>query len=148
MSECQHVSKVKTWGLNANHDSIPVAYGCTNCDAVSDKPFVLVEIPSEHNGHEFYVDGCFACKAATLELNAGDAGRADSMTNKKWVGELDSYQEARSQGIQPAGTTMKAINEAKAASDTLGTAYDAGTMPAAKIITKRHASVMKETGQI
>jgi len=148
MSECQHVSKITSWGLNEKYESIPTAYGCLNCDWVGDKPFIYIEVPSEHYGHEAYVEGCFACKIITLELNTGDAGRADSMTNKKWIGELDAYADARSQGIQPAGTTMKAVNEAKAASDKLGVAYNAESMPAATKITKQTASVMRETGAI
>ena len=148
MSVCQHVGKVTQWGLNEKYDSVPTAYGCMNCDAVSDRPFIIAEIPSEHNSHAEYVDGCFACKIATLELSTGDAGRSESMSNKKWVGELDAYADARSQGIQPAGTTMKAVNEAKAASDKLGVAYNAESMPAASQITKRTAGVMKETGAI
>jgi len=43
---------------------------------------------------------------------------------------------------------MKAVAEAKEASDKLGTAFDAGVMPAAQKITKQTASVMKETGVI
>jgi hypothetical protein len=43
---------------------------------------------------------------------------------------------------------MKKINEARAASDKLGVAFDAGTMPDARKITKRTAKVMKETGAI
>lgn len=148
MSGCQHVSKVTKWGLNEKYDSVPVAYGCMNCDAISDKPFIYIEAPSEHYGHTTYIEGCFACKVITLELSTGDAGRSESMSNKKWVGELDAYADARSQGIQPAGTTLKAVNEAKAASDKLGVAYNAESMPAASQITKRTATVMKETGAI
>jgi hypothetical protein len=43
---------------------------------------------------------------------------------------------------------MKKIAEAKEASDKLGTAFDAGAMPAADKITKQTAKVMKETGVI
>ena len=148
MSECQHVGKVTKWGLNEKYDSVPVAYSCVNCNAVSDIPFIIAEIPSQHGMHTEYTEGCFACKINTLQLSTGDAGRSESMSNKKWVGELDAYADARSQGIQPAGTTMKAINEAKSASDKLGIAYNAESMPAAAQITKRTATVMKETGAI
>ena len=96
--------------------------------------------------HPEFVEGCFGCKISTLQLNTGDASRG--MSQKNWDAELDAYANARAQGIQPAGTTMKAINEAKAASDTLGTAYNAETMPAATKITKQVASVGKETGTI
>jgi hypothetical protein len=58
-------------------------------------------------------------------MNPGDAGRADSMPQKKWDKELDAYKAARKQGIQPAGTTMKAVKEALDKSDKMGKAYDA-----------------------
>jgi hypothetical protein len=43
---------------------------------------------------------------------------------------------------------MRAVAESLEASDKLGTAFDAGTMPAAKQITKHKAKVMKEVGII
>jgi len=68
------------------------------------------------------------------------------MTNKAFNRELDAYKEARAQGIQPAGTSMKKIQEAVKASETLGRAYDAQKMPPAKHINKKSAEVMKELG--
>ncbi len=86
---------------------------------------------------------------AGLQINTGDAGRSNGvMSAKNWDGELAAYRDARAQGIQPAGTTMKKINEARDASQKLGVAFDAGSMPDAKKITKRTAKVMKETGAI
>jgi hypothetical protein len=41
---------------------------------------------------------------------------------------------------------MGQIIEAEKASETLGRAYDAGSMPAAKTIDKATANVMKEVG--
>ena len=146
---CKHIPKTIEWKLiNGNYS--PVRWDCTKCDLVSEiySDFDWEEEPSGHANHTEYTDGCFACKLGTLQLNTGDAGRADSMSKKKWDKELNAYAEARSQGIQPAGTTMKAINEAKAASDKLGKAYNAETMPAASKITKQVASVGKETGTI
>jgi hypothetical protein len=43
---------------------------------------------------------------------------------------------------------MKAVAEAKEASDKLGVAYNAESMPAAPKINKQSATVMKETGAI
>ena len=85
---------------------------------------------------------------AGLQINTGDAGRAGGMPAKKWDAELAAYRDARAQGIQPAGTSMKKINESLEASQKLGVAFDAGAMPAAEKITKRTAKVMKETGAI
>jgi hypothetical protein len=79
-------------------------------------------------------------------MNAGDAASGKAMSNAKWNGELNAYANARAQGIQPAGTRMGQIIEAEKASETLGRAYDAGNMPAAKTIDKATANVMKEVG--
>jgi hypothetical protein len=95
--------------------------------------------------HESYIE---CLQAANLQVNTGDAGRGESMSAKKWDGELKAYRDARAEGIQPAGTTMKAVNEARAASDKLGAAYNADVMPAAHKITKQSASVLKHTGDI
>ena len=96
--------------------------------------------------HPEYVEGCFGCKIQLLELSTGDAKR--DISDKKWVGELNAYKEARAQGIQPAGTTHKHIQQAYAASEVLNKPYNADTMPTAKNITKQSVEVMKEIGQI
>jgi len=49
------------------------------------------------------------------------------MSSKKWDGELNAYKKAREQGIQPAGTTMKKVQEAIDKSDKAGKAYNANT---------------------
>jgi hypothetical protein len=51
-------------------------------------------------------------------------------------------------GMQPAGTSMRHIREAHAASETLGKAYNSETMPKAKDINKKSVEVLKEIGQI
>jgi hypothetical protein len=96
--------------------------------------------------HPKYVEGCFGCKVGTLELGTGDATR--DVSDKKWTSELQAYRDARSQGIQPAGTTRAHVEQAYQASETLGKAYDADTMPKAKDINKNTAAVMKEIGAI
>lgn len=83
---------------------------------------------------------------SNIQMNTGDANSNKSTTNKRWNGELDAYADARSQGIQPAGTSMKAIQEAHVASENLGRAYNAESDPAAKTINKRTANVMQEAG--
>jgi hypothetical protein len=148
MNDCDHISKVIEWGFDEKHNSIPTLYGCSRCEATQPKPFITEDIFSDHAKHTDYNDSCFACKVRTLELNTGDAGRADSLPQKKWDAELSAYRSARAEGIQPSGTTMKKINEAKEASEKMGVAYNAEAMPAARKITKRHATVMKETGAI
>ena len=96
--------------------------------------------------HPEFVEGCFGCKGLTLSMNAGDASSRKVMSNRKFNAELDAYKDARANGIQPAGTSMRKIQEAVKASETLGRPYDAGKMPPAKHINKKSAEVMKELG--
>lgn len=96
--------------------------------------------------HPEPIDGCFGCKGLTLQMNSGDAKR--DIPDKKWTSELQAYRDARAQGIQPAGTTMRDITAAHKASEVLGKAYNADTMPKTKDITPKAATIMKEIGQI
>lgn len=96
--------------------------------------------------HPEFVEGCFGCKGLTLSMNAGDADSRRQRPRKQFNRELEAYKEARAQGIQPAGTSMKKIQEAVQASETLGRAYNANKMPPAKHINKKSAEVMKELG--
>ena len=96
--------------------------------------------------HPVPVDTCFGCKGLTLQMNTGDATR--DIPDKKWTSELQAYRDARAQGIQPAGTTMRHVQEAHRASEVLGKAYDADTMPKTKDITAKTADVMKQIEQI
>lgn len=80
-------------------------------------------------------------------MNTGDANSKKQMSNKSFNRELDAYKEARAQGIQPAGTSMNKIEAAVKASETLGKAYDAGSMPSADKITPKVAQVMREVGK-
>lgn len=147
MSEHQHEQGPISFGFNDKHDWIPI-YTCTVCGYTDTEPFPSDVEESDHLNHTDYIDGCFGCKLLTLQVNTGDAGRAENMSAKRWDGELNAYAAARSEGIQPAGTTMRAVQEARAASDKLGVAYNAESMPAATKITKQTANVMKETGAI
>ena len=96
--------------------------------------------------HPEYVEGCFGCKVGTLELGTGDATR--DIPDKKWNSESQAYRDARAQGMQPAGTSRRDIQAAYTASETLGKAYNAETMPKTKDITKKTVEVMKEIGQV
>jgi hypothetical protein len=140
---CSHITKVLEWGFTEKHDFKVTLWGCVLCDATSDSPFKdedAVEIDHANCG-----DDCFGCKARGLQLNTGDAGRP--VSTKNWEGRLKFYKDARSQGIQPAGTQRVQVEAAYKASETLGKAYDAGTMGVrADKVTKSVAEVMKETG--
>lgn len=75
--------------------------------------------------HPEYVEGCFGCKVSTLELGVGDANSKVSMSTTKWDAELKAYKDARAQGIQPDGTSMKAVQKAVDISQKTGKAYGA-----------------------
>ena len=146
--EHKHTNLVLKWGWDDAHEFSAVLFGCSECDVEpSETRFEyddegLVEI--DHSNCD--VEPCFNCKVKQIQLGTGDAGRAESMSAKKWDAELDHYRKARAEGIQPAGTTMKAIKEAQQASDNLGSAFNAETMGAAAAVTKSKAKLMKETG--
>ena len=140
-----HTAKILTWKLDEKANYIAGTYGCTGCDEEFDIPPSSGMETKEH-AHTTYVDGCFACKIQTLELSTGDANSNKAMSNKRWNGELDAYADARRQGIQPAGTTMKHVVEEHQASETMGRAYNSESDPAAKTIDKSTANVMKEVG--
>ena len=146
-SECEHISKVLKWGYNlidGDMVSYVALYGCTKCNATSTEPFISEDfIPVDHTKCGGVWE-CFGCKAKGLQLNTGDAAR--DIPDKKWNSELQAYRDARAQGIQPAGTTRRHVEEAHKASATLGKAYNADSMPKAKDINKKSAEVMKELG--
>ena len=97
--------------------------------------------------HPEFVEGCFGCKAATLELHPGDAAHMREIPKRKWDAELNAYADARRQGIQPAGTGMKAIKAAHKASENLGKPYDGGTMPPAhRLANKKVTKAMNKMG--
>lgn len=146
MTYCNHITRVKTWGFTKTHDFLVTEYDCILCGAISQVPFKDEEkIDIDHANCD---DSCFKCKAQTLQLNTGDASSQKQTSNKKWEGELEAYRKARSQGIQPAGTTLKSIKEAERASDSMGTAYNANTMPDTNIIQNKTVSKLKEVGAI
>jgi len=77
--------------------------------------------------HPEFVEGCFGCKVGTLQVSAGDANSNLRVSTRKWDKELEAYRSARAQGIQPAGTSMKKVNEAVQISERAGKAFDAST---------------------
>ena len=137
-----HITKVLEWGFDDSHEWQVTLWGCVLCDETSLKPFLEEEnISIDHTGCD---DDCFGCKIKGLQLNTGDAAR--DIPDRKWNSELSAYRDARAQGIQPAGTRMHDIEAAHKASETLGRAYDADSMPKAKDITTKSVEVMKELG--
>jgi hypothetical protein len=146
---CDHIGKVVKEGYNLidgqMHPTV-LLWGCTKCDETSPEPlYDMNEVLAPKEPCKKGCD-CFGCKAKTLQLNAGDATR--DIPDKKWTSELNEYKKARAEGIQPAGTTRAHIEQARQASETLGKAYNADSMPKAKDITKESVAVMKQIGQI
>lgn len=148
MQRHQHISKVIEWGFDADHNFKATKFGCVLCDESQAKPFEYEDIEIDHTACD---DDCFGCKAKGLQLATGDAAGniiASGTTQKKWDKELQLYRDAKAQGVQPAGTSTKAIRSALAASEVLNKPYDAGKMPATEHITKQTVEVMKEVGAI
>jgi hypothetical protein len=75
--------------------------------------------------HPEPVEDCFGCKALGLQMNTGDANSNLQVSSKKWDRELQAYRDARAQGIQPAGTSMKKVQEAVRISNETGKAFGA-----------------------
>lgn len=70
--------------------------------------------------HPVPVEGCFGCKASTIQF-----GQIDATEQKQWDRELDLYADARRQGVQPATTKTKDIRAAMEVSEQTGQAFDA-----------------------
>jgi hypothetical protein len=75
--------------------------------------------------HPEFVEGCFGCKASTIDLNPGEANSRLTMSAKKWDNELALYRQARAQGIQPDSTKTKDIRRAIDISNKTNRAYGA-----------------------
>jgi len=54
---------------------------------------------------------------------ANSANNMDYSAQKAWDRELDSYREAKAEGLQPASTKQRDIDAAKRISDATGTPY-------------------------
>jgi len=77
---------------------------------------------------------CGRCwRARVLTISNGftpsrTVGQIDPDASREWEGHLDEYARARAEGIQPATTERKDVQAAKAFSDEMGEAFDAGAM--------------------
>jgi hypothetical protein len=74
-----------------------------------------------HRTHPTYVEGCFGCKASTLnfpDMHIHQWARANDR-------ELDAYRSARKEGIQPRSTKLRDIRAAVRMSDMVGKAVQA-----------------------
>lgn len=71
--------------------------------------------------HRSYFE-CISDKGVKTYLASPSKG-LDGTTQKRWDARLDAYRAARSQGIQPDGTTRQKVQEAVRLSDAAGAAY-------------------------
>lgn len=124
----KHVTKVVKEGyklIDGDMIFCVELYGCTGCDITSPEP--MPEEDEIEIDHTKCGPDCFGCKARSLQLSPGDAAGNKAMSQKKWDAELNAYSAARKQGIQPAGTSMRAVQDALNKSDKAGKAFDANT---------------------
>jgi hypothetical protein len=63
-------------------------------------------------------------RSKNIQANVAVPGTGyDPARNKRWDSRIDSYKEARSHGVQPAGTKRSQIDAAVKASDATGEAF-------------------------
>lgn len=74
--------------------------------------------------HASYGECLRAKRVATTGLESTNPSFATTR-QKKWDKELDAYEAAVKQGVQPAGTTMPKIEKAMKISEATGKAFRA-----------------------
>ena len=83
--------------------------------------------------HDSYAECCRDGAPRVIYANA--ASGHDYTAQKKWDQELADYRAARAQGIEPAGTDRRSIDEAVKVSDMAGKAFNA-LKPADILVTE------------
>ena len=147
-----HDGVVHTWGFKGNHVNDgygPKEYICRRCNEIRMGAFPYKPTMSMYE-HNATCDGtCDMCISRKILMNTGDANSSRNVSSKQWNSELTAYEQARAEGIQPAGTTMAAIQEARKASEAMGSAYSADTagIDAGKI-TNKTVDKLKEVGLV
>lgn len=146
LEQCDHISRVKEWGFNDDHNFVAALWDCVRCGVESSTPFR--EEAKEQIDHTKCggPSKCFGCKAQGLAplMNTGDAGRP--IADKQWKANLKEYSDARKQGVQPSSTNVHAVRAAMEASSKIGRPYDANTMVRADKVTKSMAKAINEVG--
>jgi hypothetical protein len=74
--------------------------------------------PGAHNSY-----GACLRAASVRVAYCNSANGFDATKQKRWDAELASYRSARAEGIEPAGTSQKKIDQARAISDITGRAF-------------------------
>jgi len=75
--------------------------------------------------HPEFQEGCFGCKIGTLTVGYCGRGGLDLTREKQWDSELNRFESAVKQGIQPETTRTRDIRAAEEWSNHFGTAYSA-----------------------
>lgn len=71
---------------------------------------------------------CMRAKGLRVAYCQSAAGK-DATAQKKWDARLDSYRDAKSQGINPQGTKTNQIRQALDISDVTGQAFNPEARP-------------------
>ena len=66
-------------------------------------------------------------RAANMRVAYCGIGGGDATKQKRWDAELQSYRDARAQGIEPASTRTRDIRAAVELSNMSGTAFSAAS---------------------
>jgi hypothetical protein len=124
---CDHVGKVVKFGyklIDGQVESYVDVWGCTKCDVTSPEP--LYDMADNFAAKDPCKPDCdcFGCKAKGLQLSTGDANGRRTMSAKAYNNELNAYSDAVRQGIEPATTNMKDIQDAVKLSNLAGKAFD------------------------
>lgn len=122
---CDHIAKVAKWGVDTSKPTaplIPVLWGCTLCDET------FLELPTVEEPETVQVEHdtlceCFACRVKSIKVAYCGIGGGDATAQKKWDRNIDLYRKARSQGIQPTGTSQSKVMAAIKQSEKTGTAF-------------------------
>jgi hypothetical protein len=124
---CDHVGKVVKFGyklIDGQVESYVDVWGCTKCDVTSPEPlYDMADNFAAKDPCKTDCD-CFGCKAKGLQLSTGDANGRRTMSAKAYNNELNAYSDAVRQGIEPATTNMKDIQDAVKLSNLAGKAFD------------------------
>lgn len=124
--ECNHTSKVLEWSYVLSDGQVNQSvskYGCTHCEATSDKPFDSKWYSAvDHSDCDN--NPCFGCKARGLVLSTGDATSRNYQSPKAHDKELGSYYDAVRQGVEPRSTRQPDIDAAMKISQEGGKAFD------------------------
>lgn len=123
-AECDHHGIVHEWGFDKDKNWTAVKFICKKCNEVRDERFPTekVETVLEHKARcDGSCDTCVTNRHLAMSISTGAANSSGIIShNRQTEKELDAYRSARKDGIQPASTKMKDIQNAVRASEAIG----------------------------